>query len=168
MVSSSMPICLTSLLAWPVKRWIVASLVALGTVLLIGIPTAIIDNPVFSRAVAPTDWSIPVLVATAILSGLLVATYVRIEVAMPEEKSFKIGGIGGLLSFFAVGCPVCNKIVLITLGASGAMQYFAPVQPYLAAAGLFLLAYSVCKRLIGESVCALGMSKLRVEDIRQR
>lgn len=166
MVGSSVPICLTSLLAWPAKRWIVASLVALGTALLIGIPTAIIDNPVFGRAVAPADWSIPILVVTAILSGLLGATYVRIEAAMSEERSFKIGGAGGLLSFFAVGCPVCNKIVLVALGASGAMQYFAPVQPYLAAAGLFLLTYAVRRRLIGESMCALEMRKLQAEDIR--
>ncbi len=37
---------------------------------------------------------------------------------------------------FAIGCPVCNKLVVLALGFSGALAYFEPIQPALALAGL--------------------------------
>jgi hypothetical protein len=49
------------------------------------------------------------------------------------------GGAGGLLTFFAVGCPVCNTLVLLPLGTNGAMSYFEPVQPVLSLAAVGLL-----------------------------
>jgi hypothetical protein len=67
----------------------------------------------------------------------------------------KIGSAGALLSFFAVGCPVCNKLALVALGYSGAIQYFAPIQPYLALAGIALLMYSLRMRLNNEYSCSL-------------
>ena len=41
---------------------------------------------------------------------------------------------GGMLSMFAVGCPACNKIAVILLGTSGALNLWAPVQPVLGVA----------------------------------
>lgn len=35
---------------------------------------------------------------------------------------------------FAVGCPACNKIAVILLGTSGALNLWAPVQPVLGVA----------------------------------
>ncbi len=125
------------------------------TYIIIAIPTAIIKNPIFGREVGVTSWSIPVLIFTSILSGLLFATYVRNENYLPEERSAKIGSVGAFFSFLAVGCPVCNKIALIALGTSGAMQYFAPVQPYLALFGIVFLLYALQKRLVGESMCSV-------------
>lgn len=42
----------------------------------------------------------------------------------------------GLLTFFAVGCPNYNKLLLLTLGDAGALRRFKPVQPLLALAGI--------------------------------
>ncbi|HEX6888889.1 MAG TPA: hypothetical protein VF143_12360, partial [Candidatus Nanopelagicales bacterium] len=64
--------------------------------------------------------------------------------------------LGGLLAYLAIGCPVCNKVVLIALGATGAVRIFAPVQPYLAALGLIALAWALVVRLRGELACSLG------------
>ena len=47
--------------------------------------------------------------------------------------------VGNLLSVRAVGCLVCNKVVVLVLCASGAMTWFAPTQPLLAAGSLALL-----------------------------
>jgi hypothetical protein len=66
-----------------------------------------------------------------------------------------VGGIGGLLSFFAIGCPVCNKLVLLAVGTSGAMNYFAPVQPFLAGAGVLLLACALVVRLRNAVTCEI-------------
>jgi hypothetical protein len=120
-------------------------------VLVIGLPTAVVPNPVFGRAIEVTAWSYPALVVTALLGGLLAATYVR--TGAPADTTAKVGGVGGFLAYLAVGCPVCNKLVLLALGTSGAMQWFAPVQPYLAAAGVVLLAWALHVRLRGEVAC---------------
>lgn len=155
-----MPNCFTSLLTWPAKRWITALVTAVLTYLALGIPTAVIENPIFARAVEVTPWSVPVLAITSILAGLLLATYVKTDNYLTEEKSLKVGGIGGLLSFFAIGCPVCNKLVLIALGTSGAMSYFAPIQPYLALIGIGFLIYAFRKRVLNESACSIDLSKV--------
>ena len=62
---------------------------------------------------------------------------------------------GGLLSLFAVGCPVCNKVVVAVLGVSGAMSVWAPIQPLLGVASLVLLGYALRRRLVLERACAL-------------
>lgn len=140
---------------WSSQRWFIAILSSIITGLVIALPTAIIENPIFGRDIAVTLWSIPVLLITSILSGMLFATYIRNESSLDEDKSLKLGTAGALFSFLAVGCPVCNKIALIALGYSGAIKYFAPVQPYLAILGVVILSYALIKRLDGEITCKI-------------
>jgi hypothetical protein len=132
----------------------------LAIAVLVAMPTAVIPNPVFGRAVAVTWWSYPIVVITGILGGLLVATYVRgpgIDAADMAESEIdgasKLGMAGTLVSFFAVGCPVCNKLVLLALGASGAVTWFAPIQPLLAIGSVVLMAAALRIRLRNESSC---------------
>lgn len=150
-----MPNCFTSLLTWSTKRWVVAISVGVLTYFVIALPTAVVENPIFGREIAVTSWSVTVIVISSILTGLLTATYVKNDFSDENPKHLKIGSAGALLSFFAVGCPVCNKLALIALGYSGAIQYFAPIQPYLALAGIALLMYSLRMRLNNEYSCSL-------------
>lgn len=144
-----------SLRRWPARRWWIALVAAVGTYLVIAIPTDLIDTPFFARAVAPTAWSWPVLAVSAILAGLVSATYVAYpEGAAPLRSEGRLGIAGWMITFFAVGCPVCNKIVLLALGASGALQFFEPVQPYLAGASILLLGWALQARLTRESSCS--------------
>jgi hypothetical protein len=145
------PSRLATLAAWPARRWLTAALGFLSIGALIGVSTAMIPTPVFGRAVPTTWWAWPVLAITAALGGLLGATYVRDPNAPVRESRF--GMAGGLLSYFAVGCPVCNKLALLALGYTGALQWFAPVQPLLGGAGLVLLGYALWRRLAGEVSC---------------
>ena len=138
--------------AWPMRRWLAAALGAVTTVLAIALPTAMIDNPVFGRAVPVTAWAWPALLLAGLLSGLLLATYVR-HPGLDDEVGARTGAAGALLTFFAVGCPVCNKVVLVLLGTSGALQWFAPVQPVLAVVAIGLLAWGLRTRLRGEASC---------------
>ena len=150
-----------ALRAWDRRRWLTAlAMTAVGMVV-VAVPTDLIDTPVFSREVPPTWWSWPALLASSVLAGLLVTTYVR-EPGSPdqapaeeERRSRWWGGAGGMLTFFAVGCPVCNKLVLLALGASGAMTYFEPVQPVLSVLALLLLAWALTRRLQGQVACAV-------------
>lgn len=157
------PNCLTALLAWPVRRWVAAIAVGIGTYYLLGIPTVVVDNDIFGREIGLTSWTVPVLVVTSILSGMLFATYVRVGDVPTTEREAKIGSLGGFFSFLAIGCPVCNKLALIALGYSGAIQYFAPIQPYLAALGIGLLAYALRQRLTNEARCKIPVKSEKVE-----
>lgn len=159
---------------WTRARITVAALGALATAALIGLPTDVIPNPVFGRAVPVTWWSYPVLVVTAVLSGLLLATYVREDASLrvllarrtPDEqprldRAGWGGSVGGLLSLFAVGCPVCNKIVLLALGASGALTWFAPLQPLLAVASIGALGWALRTRWAGARACPVPVAAPR-------
>lgn len=138
------------------QQWLVAAVGGLVTFLALGLPTDVIDNPVFGRAIDETPWSMPVLVVTAILGGVLIATYVRPQ---PFDRAAKAGTIGGALSFFAIGCPVCNKVVLVALGTTGAVNFFEPIQPYLAVAGIAALSWAVYRRLAGARSCDVSISE---------
>lgn len=155
-----MPTCLDALMLWRPRRWIAASSMALFSFLALGLSTAVIPNPVFGRGVAVTDWAMPVLIATSVLSGLVFASYIRNDDELALEaadRSSKMGTAGTLLSLFAVGCPTCNKLVLLAVGSSGAVTWFAPLQPYLATAALVLLFASFRTRVMRESSCRLPL-----------
>src|SRR5690606_2823932 len=113
-------------------------------------------NPVFSREIPTTAWAWPVLIVTAGLTGLVAATYVARRDAQEEkDRGSRLGAVGAFTTFFAVGCPVCNKLVLIALGYSGALQYFAPAQPVLAAVALVALTAALVVRVRRERRCPL-------------
>lgn len=118
---------------------------AILATLTIGIPTDVIANPFFTRMTPVRMQDVVFLVLTALLTGLLCATY-----GLPRAASCSLQEgrtlAGGLLSFFAIGCPTCNKIVILLLGTSGALRWFEPVQPILAVASLLLLAVAVWTR----------------------
>jgi hypothetical protein len=60
----------------------------------------------------------------------------------------KRAGIGsGVLAWFAVSCPACNKIVVALLGASGATGTFAPLQPALGAVAVALATGALVVRV---------------------
>ncbi len=148
-----------ALRAWPVRRWWVAAAATALTVLVIGLPTDVVPNPLFGRSVEVTWWSYPSLLLAAVLGGLLAATYVRTGRPADAEvdRPGKLGAAGGFVAYLAVGCPVCNKLVLLALGTTGAMQWFAPVQPLLAVAGVVLLGWALLVRLRGEISCPVEL-----------
>jgi len=150
---------------WTTRRWTVAAAAALLVALAVGLPTDVIPNPVFGRPVPVTWWSYPVLVVTAVLGGLLAATYVRDDgralvdgLDAADERTARKGGIAGLLSFFAVGCPVCNKLVVVALGSVGARRWFEPFQPLLAALSIVLMFVALRSRLRNADSCPVRTS----------
>jgi hypothetical protein len=152
---------------WPARRWVVAAVTAVLTVLVVGVPTVLIPNPWFGRAVPPTWWAWPVLVLTAVLSGLVTATYIGSPATSPGDTPSRSSLLGGFLAYLAVGCPVCNKVALLALGSAGAIQWFAPVQPVLAVAGVVLLGYALRRRLAGERSCPVTPAPMRPEEARR-
>lgn len=166
---------LLGLRTWTLRRTLVACAVAVLVGSLIGVATVLIPNPVFARDIPPVWWNAPVLVLMAGLTGMLSATYVRIDSPVRRDRTpgeepsasdsghegggssgsrgGRMGILGTVLAWFAVGCPVCNKIALLALGYTGALTYFAPLQPILAVLALALTGYALLWRLQGLVAC---------------
>ncbi len=151
----SFPPTVRTLASWPARRWLVVAGASLAYTLLVAIPTDLVDTPVFGREVPPTGWAWPALVTSSALAALLTASYVAsgADADTGTDGAVRGGWVGGALTFFAVGCPVCNKLVLLALGSAGAMTWFEPVQPLLQLAAVALLLWALRVRLRGEVAC---------------
>lgn len=136
---------------WPMRRWMVALIGMILTAAVIGVPTGIIRTSFYHRMTPVLWWNYPVWAVTAVLSGLIIATYVRS--GDPSPRSSQMGFAGGFLSLLAVGCPICNKLVVLAIGVTGALNLWAPLQPLIATLSLGLLGWALSRRLSGERVC---------------
>lgn len=140
---------------WTRRQWLVAISGSVVAALAIGTPTAIIDTPFFSRMTPVLWWNYPVWIITALFTGLILATYVASGTAAGQKFEGKKTAVGSVMSLLAVGCPVCNKLVVLALGVSGASSYFAPIQPLLAVASVALLGYALRRRLQALKACPM-------------
>ena len=118
---------------------------AVGTALLIGVPTGVIPNPWFGRVVGVRPLDVGVLIALSVLMGALAATYSIAGSSGAKAPRAALGS--GIVGWLAVGCPVCNKAVVLLLGASGATSTFEPIQPILGVASVVLAAAALTVRV---------------------
>ena len=121
-------------------------LAASASVAVQAIPTAVIPNPLFARMtpVRPEDYVF--VAATSILIGLIAATF-GLPRATRSCTNRTVGS--GVLSTLAVGCPICNHVVVALVGISGALTYWAPIQPLLGLAAVSILLWALRRRLQG-------------------
>ena len=144
---------LAQLSSWPLRRWLTAAGAAIAFVLVVAVPTDLFYPRVCGGVIPPSWGAWLSLFVSSVLGGLLVATYVAAP-EQPDVAATRRGGwIGAALTYFAVGCPVCNKLVLLALGSAGAIAWFEPVQPVLQALAVALLAWALRRRLLGETSC---------------
>lgn len=126
-----------------VTYWLKALLYGAVAALVIGIPTVLIPNGLFMREVGTTPADYVIFALSAALIGMTWALPLEAPRADAEKRTL----LGAVTTFFAVGCPTCNKIVLILLGTSGALTYFAPLQPLLGVGAVVLIVAALRRRL---------------------
>ena len=122
--------------AVPSWRWGRGAGATLVSAAIVGVPTDVIDTDWFTRMTPVRWWEYPALLLTVGLTGLWFAIVVQGS-AGDRGRTRVLGS--SLLSALAVGCPVCNKIVIGLLGVSGALGLWAPIQPALAVVSLAVL-----------------------------
>lgn len=145
-----MLIAIRALRAWSARQWCSSVAGAVLAAAALGLATGSIPNPVTFRQLPVPWWGYLLWSIAALLTGLLVGTYV---VPTRERTHERKAAFGGVLSVFALGCPICNKLVLLALGASGALSWFEPLQPVLALVSVGLLGEAVRRRLAGSVRC---------------
>ncbi len=119
-------------------------LFGIGAFSAVGIPTAVIPNQWFRRMTPTRPQDFIFLAATALIAAAIGATYTSQSACPRQERKLTAGGV---LSFLAVGCPICNKIVVLLLGVGGTLNYFAPIQPVLGLVSVALLGFTLFLRL---------------------
>jgi len=146
-----------------------AALLSAASLVALGVLTAIIPSPWFVRPIEPEPFAIVTWVASAVLMGIVGATYLAPAApagepvplsgaapvagatpsagAQPERTGGTAGTVGSFAAFIAIGCPVCNKVALALLGTSGALSIFGPIQPFIALAAIALLVGTLAWRL---------------------
>jgi hypothetical protein len=143
------------LASWPIYRWVAAVTGAVIVALVVGIPTGIVPSSLYHRMTPVTWWDYPVWASTALIGGLTIASYVRLrsrEGVVPVSSGGR-STVATLASMFAVGCPICNKLVVGLIGVSGALSYWAPLQPILGVLSIALLLAGLMVRLRGAASC---------------
>ncbi|MGJ9404842.1 hypothetical protein ACHABQ_00760 [Nesterenkonia aurantiaca] len=178
---TSSALAVQALRSWTPRQIVIATIASGVIGVLVGVATVLIPNSFFARDIPPVWWNYPVWILTSVLSGMLMATYVRPSrpertipgaqdrataseaedrsSASEDRRTSRFGMIGMVLAWFAVGCPVCNKIALIALGYSGAITYFTPLQPILALGALLLTGLALIWRLKGQVACTVRPRK---------
>jgi hypothetical protein len=127
---------------------LLATVGAALTAVALGIPTAIIPNPVFHRVIEAGPSNYFFWASTSVVTGALLATY-ALPRTIKDRVAAEAGLGGGFLAYLAVGCPLCNKAVVALLGTSGAVTIFQPIQPFLGALGLLLASVALAVRIRG-------------------
>ncbi len=133
--------------------------VALGSFVALGTVAAIWENPQFVRMTPAGDLEVVLLGLLSVLLG----TYVAIR---RPYCSAKTAGVGGVLGFIGVACPVCNKILLLIFGGDLLLTYFEPVRVYVAAIGVLVVAagaareWMIVKRKSAEAVVGSLMDEV--------
>jgi hypothetical protein len=147
---------LAAMRSWPPRRWIVAVATAAAAALVMGVPTGIVRTGLYTRMTPVTWWDYPVWAISAVLVGLTAATYVKTGDATPTGADRSARTVGAtLLSTFAIGCPICNKLVVALIGVSGALSYWAPLQPVLGVLSIALLTTGLVLRLRAAVACPI-------------
>ncbi len=155
-VTADVPRAWTALRSWSARRWLAAAAGATAFLVVVAVPTDLIEP-----GLRPGDPATPLGLARpgrVLGAGRAARRQLRGR-ARGRRRTHRSGGgrpprLGrGLLTYFAVGCPVCNKLVLLALGSAGAVTWFEPVQPALQAVAVALLLWALRGRLRGELAC---------------
>lgn len=136
-----------------IRFWGLAALCTVGIAALIGAPTALIPTAFFIRMTPTGAGDYIVWATSAALVGPLLALSLLYPVGAARESLRRIGlgnvraMTGVALAAFSVGCPVCNKLVVLFLGIGGAMTLFNPLRPWLGAMAVLLLGTTLLLRV---------------------
>ncbi len=130
----------------PLERAVgVGAVTALGFGVVVGVVTGAIDTPWLERQTPAFTVDYPIWAANALLVGALIG----VSVYAAGRRQFSDAPIyaGGLLSAFAIACPLCNGLLVAVIGAGAAASVIDPLRPWLGAAAAVFMAVMLYRRV---------------------
>lgn len=120
-----------------------ALLYSLALFLLLGIPTALLPNPIipYIRMTPATPLDYLFLLTTSLLAG----AYLVLPAKTSCPNKTALGG--GALGFLAFSCPICNHILVLALGMSLMSAVVDPLRPLLWLLSIAILSYAIEKKV---------------------
>ncbi len=119
------------------KYWVIGIISAVSLFFFFGIVTALIPNPWFTRMTEKTTLDYFFLIASSILLGSYISVhFYKKGLSKKCNLTALSGGVG---SFLAFSCPICNKLLLLLFGTTILLTYFEPYQPFLGFLSISLL-----------------------------
>ena len=112
-----------------IKCLIIGATVSIGFFFLSGVVTGLLPNSLFARMTPNTPLDKIFLVSSSFLIGAYVGVHYYIKNTI--KKCDTIATAGGIGSFLAFACPVCNKLLVLLFGATVLMTYLNPYRPAL-------------------------------------
>lgn len=108
---------------------ILGILSAIGLFFAFGILTDLIPNPWFTRMIGKNSLDYVFLISSSSIVGAYIGVhFYKKNAAKKCNAATYSGGIG---SFLAFGCPICNKLLVLLFGTAALMAYLEPYRPIL-------------------------------------
>ena len=120
------------------RRSLLGTIVGLALFAVLGTVTAVWANPLFVRMTPIGLWEFGATVLTAVFAGVTTALWV-------PRCRLRTSGTGGLASFLGIACPTCNKVLMLIFGGPALLAWFDPIRPWLAAAGVIVMALAALR-----------------------
>lgn len=115
---------------------------AIGLFVLLGIPTALLSNPIipYIRMVPATPLDYVFLAATSVLAAVYLA------LPAGKCKADKTAAGGGVLGFLSFACPTCIHLLVLLVGFEFAYNVINPLRPAIGLFSIIVLAYAIEKK----------------------
>lgn len=140
---------------WSPGQWRLAAAVSVFTFLIIGEIGETLPPESAGRVYPVEWWNWATLVASAMLIGLIAATF-----AVPGGRRGLAGagsGSAGTVAAIVMACPVCSPLAIPLLGTGGLMAFLVPDRGWLALASVVLLGLTLLLRLRAGTTCPVNL-----------
>ncbi len=124
------------------KSVMIGILSGLATFLIFGIPTALIPTGIYIRMIEATLLDYYFFLLSSVLIGVYVGLWHHNKYNSRQSGNISVLG-GGVSSFLAVSCPICNVILVSLIGVSSVMVFIEPLRPVIGIIGIALLGIAV-------------------------
>jgi len=127
----------------PKEQRLFVLLASASFLFLFGSATSLIPNPVFMRMTETTLLDYFLLIATSMLLGACAGLYRHNR--QHSGRACATAYAGGAAGFLGFACPICNRLLVVSLGLAGAVMYVEPVRYALGITGLFAIAFAIAE-----------------------
>lgn len=136
---------------WTGRQWRVSALGAAVAFVLIGEVGETLPPASVGRMYPVLWWNWVTLGVTAVLLGLVAATFVG-----PAGRRL-LGGAGsgsaGAVAAIAMACPICSPLAIPLLGTGGLLAFLTPDRGWIALAAVVVLSFTLLLRLRAAGSC---------------